>query len=124
MKVKNVGNEDLGKVDNLMLDLPAGRVVFAILNPDSSLNLGNNYYALPPNALTLSSDQKNLVSDLNKDKLASAPHFAKNQWENLSDPSFASKVYQYYGKQAYFETGGALRPTGRTEDKTYPKKQD
>ena len=124
MKVKNVSNEDLGKVDNLMVDLPAGRLVFAILNPDSSLNLGNNFYALPPNALTLSSDQKDLVSDLNKDKLASAPHFAKNQWESLSDPSFASKVYQYYGKQAYFEAGGALRPTGRTEDKTYPKKQN
>ena len=124
MKVKNVGNEDLGKIDNLMLDLPAGRVVFAILNPDSSLNLGNNFYALPPNALTLSSDQKNLVSDLTKDKLASAPHFVKDQWQNLSDPSFASKVYQYYGKQAWFETGSGLQPTGRTGDKTYPKKQN
>jgi len=118
MKVKNVANEDLGKVDNLMVDLPAGRVVFAILNPDSGLNLGNNYYALPPNALTLSSDQKNLVSDVNKDKLASAPRFTKDQWQNLSDPSFASKVYQYFGQQTYFETGGVLRPTGRTDDKT------
>ena len=124
MKVKNVGNEDLGKIDNLMLDLPAGRVVFAILNPDSSLNLGNNFYALPPNALTLSSDQKNLVSDLTKEKLASAPYFAKDQWQNLSDPSFASKVYQYYGKQAWFQSGSGLQPTGRADDKTYPKKQN
>ena len=124
MKVKNAGNEELGKIDNLMLDLPAGRVAFAILNPDSSLNLGNNFYALPPKALTLSSDQRNLVSDLTKDKLSSAPYFAKDQWQNLSDASFASKVYQYYGKQAWFETGSGLQPTGRTEDKTYPKKQN
>ena len=125
MKVKNVANEELGKVDNLMIDLPTGRVVFVILTPDSSLNLGNNFYALPPNAFTLSSDQKNLVSDLNRDKLAGAPHFAKDQWPNLSDPAFASQVYHYYGKQAYFETGGALQPTGREAEKVYPpKKQD
>jgi len=122
MKVKNVNNEDLGKVDNVMIDLPAGRVVFVILTPDSSLNLGNNYYALPPDALTLSSDQKNLVSDLNREKLASAPHFTKDQWSSISNPDFASKVYQYYGKQAYFETGRALKPTGREVEKVYPPK--
>ena len=122
MKVKNVNNEDLGKVDNVMLDLPAGRVVYVILNPDSSLNLGKNFYALPPNALTLSSDSKNLVSDLNRDKLAAAPHFNKDQWPNLSNPAFASKVYQYYGKQPYFETSGGLQPPGRPESGQYPRK--
>jgi len=112
MKIKNTSNEDLGKVENVMVDLTAGRVVFVILNPDSSLNLGDNYLALPPNALTLSSDHNNLVSDLNRDKLAGAPHFSKDQWPNFSNATFASKVYQYYGKQPYFESGG-LQPTGR-----------
>ena len=122
MKIKNTNNEDLGKVDNLMVDLLAGRVVYAILNPDSSLNLDNNFYALPPNALTLSSDQKFLVSDVNKDKLAGAPHFTKDQWSTISSPDFASKVYQYYGKEAWFGTGSGLQPTGRSGESVYPKK--
>jgi sporulation protein YlmC with PRC-barrel domain len=123
MKVKNVNNEDLGKIDNVMVDLPNGRVVYAILSPDSSLNLGDNLYALPPEAFTLSSDHKNLVSDLNKDKLSGAPHFAKNQWPNLSNPAFASKVYQYYGKQPYFGTG-SLQPTGRSGESGYKNKNN
>jgi len=122
MKVKNVGNEDIGKVDNVIVNLPAGRVPYVILNPDSSLNLGGNYYALPPNALTWNTDQKFLVSDLNKDKLAAAPHFAKDQWQSLSDPMFGSKVYQYYGKQAYFETTSGLQPTGSEKGTVYPRK--
>jgi len=122
MKVKNVANEDLGKIENLMVELPAGRVAYAILNPDSDLKLGNNYYALPPNALTLSSDQKYLVSDLNRDKLAAAPHFAREQWQDLSDPAYGSKVYQYYGKQPYFESGTKLQPTGRDSEKIYRNK--
>jgi sporulation protein YlmC with PRC-barrel domain len=122
MKVKNVNNEDLGKVDNLVVNLPTGRVPYVILNPDSSLKLGNNYYALPPNALTWNSDQKNLVSDLNHDKLAGAPHFSKEQWQTVSDPAFGTRVYEYYGKQAYFEGGRALQPTGTERGKVYPNK--
>jgi len=122
MKVQNVNNESLGKIDNLVVDLPDGRVVYAVLAPDSSLGLGKNLYALPPDALTLGSDKKTLVSDLSKEKLQGAPHFAKNEWQNLSNPAFAAQVYQYYGKQAYFSTAGTtatgvadtLQPTGRT----------
>jgi sporulation protein YlmC with PRC-barrel domain len=110
MKVKNVENADIGKVDNVIVNLTAGRVPYVILNPDSSLNLGGNYFALPPNALTWNADQKYLVSDLTKDKLAAAPHFGKEQWQSLSDPAFGAKVYGYFGKQAYFESG--LQPTG------------
>jgi PRC-barrel domain. len=111
MKVMNVSNQEIGKGDNLMINLPAGRIAYVILNPDRSLALGNDYYALPPSALTLSSDRKNLVSDINKEKLAAAPHFAKNNWPTLSDPAWAAQVYQYYGKQAYFDASGSLRPT-------------
>lgn len=126
MKVQNVQDQPMGKLDNIAVDLPAGRVVYAILSPDSSLNLGNDLYALPPNALTLSSDKKQLTSDISKDKLSGAPHFAKDNWNNLSDPTFASQVYQYYGKQAYFQTGSrGLQPTGPSDERKYqtPKQQ-
>jgi len=119
MKIINASNETIGKVDNVAVDLPDGRVVYVILNPDSSLGLGNNYYALPPNAFTLAADQKSLSSDINKDKLAGAPHFAGSNWAQLSDPQFASQVYQYYGKQAWFQSGG-YKPTGRSEGRSYP----
>jgi len=73
----------------------------------------------------LSTDKKKLTSDISKEKLAGAPHFAKDNWTNLSDPSFASQVYQYYGKQAYFQTGSSLKPTGPSDQRTYqaPKKE-
>jgi len=54
MKVENVNNQPVGKIQNLAVDLPAGRVVALILAPDSSLNLSTNRYPLPPQAFTLS----------------------------------------------------------------------
>ena len=124
-KVMNSSNQDMAKVDTVILDLPAGRVVYVILSPDRSLDLGNNLYALPPNALTLGSDQKSLVSgDLSKEKFASAPHFTKDNWPDFASTSWASQVYQYYGKQPYFDTSGSLQPTSeREKERVYPQKK-
>jgi len=120
MKVQNVSNQDMGKVDNVMLDVPDGRIVFVIFNPDNSLGFGNNYYALPPNAFTLGSDHKTLVSDIGKEKLTGAPSFDKSNWPNFSNPSFASQVYKYYGKDAWFE----MQPTSeRGNPRVYPDKK-
>src|SRR5205814_691004 len=67
MEVKNVENQDLGKIDTVALDMPAGRVLFVILAPGGTLpSQGNMAYALSPNALTKGPDGKTLVSDLDK----------------------------------------------------------
>ncbi len=122
MNVENASNEPMGEVEDLAIDLAAGRVVFAVLQPARSLELGNNLYALPPDALTRASDGKKLATGLTKEKLAAAPHIEKNNWSKLSDRSFASQVYQYYGKQAYFESG--IQPTSERESqRVYPEKK-
>ena len=122
MKVKNVGDQDMGKIDNLMIDLPAGRVAYVIFAPDRSLALGDNLYALPPNALTLSSDRKYLASDISKEKLTGAPHFEKGQWPDMSNPTWGGQVYKYYGKDAYFQSD--VQPTSeREKERVYPEKK-
>ena len=114
MIVEDINNQNIGKISNVVVDMPSGRMLYAVFSPASSLNLGNNLYAMPSDAFTLSSDQKHLVTNINHQKLAAAPHFPNNQWPSLTDPTFASQVYQYYGKQAWF-TGGTsnYQPTGR-----------
>jgi len=112
MDVLNVNNQKIAKVNNLAVDLPSGRVAYVILTPESNLNVGDSLLAVPPQAVTLSQDHKHLVTGVEQSQWASAPHFDKNSWPNLSDPGFGSKVYEYFGKQAYFNTGTAA-PTGR-----------
>ena len=122
MKVRNVSNEEVGKVANVIIDLPAGRVLYVIFAPDRNMDAGDNLYAFPPNAFTLGGDQKTLVTDINKERLAGAPHFTKNNWPNLADSTWATQVYQYHGKQAYFSTG--MQPTSeRGTERIYPDKK-
>lgn len=111
--VKDVSNNKVGDVNSVAIDLAAGRVLYVIFSPDRDLKLGSDYYAIPPEAFSPNQDGKSLTSNLDRQRLASAPHFAKDNWSRLSDPAWAAQVYQHYGKQAYFETGSGLQPTGR-----------
>ena len=123
MKVVNSAHQDLGKVESVVLDVPGGLELYVVISPSTEMNLGNNYYAIPPKALQLSPDQIGLVSDLNHEKLSNAPHFAKDDWSELSNTTWAQKDYQYFGQA--FPTGG-LVPTGRTggnTTKVYPKQK-
>jgi sporulation protein YlmC with PRC-barrel domain len=110
MDVRNLSNETLGEVEAAAIDLSAGRVPFVIVRPDRSLDLKNKLLVLPPNTLTLSTDKDFLTSSADKAQLASAPGIDKNSWSELSNPTWAARVYQHFGKQPYFQ-GGSLQPT-------------
>jgi len=119
----NNAQQDIGKIETIVLNVPAGREMYAVLAPASDMNLGNDYYAIPPKSLKLSTDQKTLVADVTREKLSNAPHFAKDDWSHLSDTAWAHKVYEYYGQPASFQTRD-IQPTGRTiqDSSAYPKR--
>ncbi len=83
--VKNLQDEKLGKVENLLVDLASGRVVAVIVSSGGFLGMGDELSAVPPTALRFTADRDTLQLDASKEMLSSAPHFKANQW-----PDFAS----------------------------------
>jgi len=114
MNVNNSSDQKIGDVSNLGLDLQSGRVAYVILGSGGVLGVGDKLYVMPPNAFTLASDKKSLVSGIDKAKLEGAPTLNGQNWEQISNAQFADRVYQHYGKQPYW-SGAQLAPTGREE---------
>jgi sporulation protein YlmC with PRC-barrel domain len=52
MTVEDINNQNIGKISNVVVDMPSGRVLYAVFSPASSLNLGDNLYAMPSDAFT------------------------------------------------------------------------
>jgi len=104
LSVMNRQNEKLGSVDNLIIDLPAGRIVHVVLSSGGFLGMGDALSAVPPSAFTYSASQDSLVLDATKDKLAGAPNFKSAEWPNFNDPAYAGKVYRSYNIDPYFST--------------------
>jgi len=106
--VKNVSNADLGKLDDVIVDLQAGRIPFVILTTTA-----NATYAIPPNAFTLGADKQTLTTGLDQNTLNSAPRYTKGNVQTLANRGTATAIYSHYGKQAYFNGPEGLSPTGR-----------
>lgn len=109
MKVENVNGQDFGKVQNLAVDLADGRIAFALLNTRGGGRGGGDLVAVPPMALTLSSDRQTLTTNLDGDQLASAPKVDANNLQKLDDASFAAEVYRYHGKDMWWQAGATGR---------------
>ena len=56
--VRNSAGEDLGKVDEIMIDIPSGRVAYAVLSFGGVLGMGNKLFAVPWSALRVDEDKK------------------------------------------------------------------
>ena len=125
--VKNRSNENLGNLHDIMIDLPSGRVAYAVLSFGGVLGVGNKLFAIPWSALTVDEDQKCLILDADKSKLENAPGFNKDNWPDMADRTWGERVYTYYGQTPYWserkgtgrEDPGRELPTGTGSRKGY-----
>ncbi len=100
--VVNRKGEDLGKIEDLMIDPEQGRVGYAVLSFGGFLGVGDKLFAVPMQALKLSREDKKFVLDVDKEKLKNAPGFDKDHWPDMTDRTFGTKVYSYYETRPYW----------------------
>jgi hypothetical protein len=102
-KVINAAREDLGTIEDIVLDARNNRVAYAILSFGGFLGLGDRHFAIPWEALSFDLSQKLAVLDIDKDRLSNAPGFEKDNWPDMGDASWGSQVYRHYGYEPYWE---------------------
>ena len=101
--VVNRAGEKLGTIDEIMLDVPMGRIAYAVLSSGGFLGVGDKLFAIPWGALTLDTDNKCFILDVSKERLEKAPGFDKDHWPSLADQSWAVSVHKYYVTPPYWE---------------------
>ena len=108
-KVVNSAGDDLGKIEELMIDLQDGRVAYAVLSFGGFLGRGNKHFAIPWQALSPRLDEHVFTLEIPRDILEKAEGFDKDRWPTSREE--LSSTYTYYGYQPYWQTGAA-RPAG------------
>jgi sporulation protein YlmC with PRC-barrel domain len=102
-KVVNLQGEDLGNIEDLMIDLERGRIAYAVLSFGGFLGMGDKLFAIPWEALTVDTSEKRLVLNADKELLKRAPGFDKNRWPDMADPTWGKELYSYYGYKPYWD---------------------
>jgi len=102
--VENLQDQDLGEVDNFVVDLSAGRIVAVIISTGGFLDMGNGLSAVPPTALRFNAGRDIFQLDASREKLAGSSHFPGNAWPDFNQPGYAGGVYRAYNIEPYFIT--------------------
>lgn len=95
--VYNHDGEDLGDIKELMIDMAAGKIAYAVLSFGGLLGMGNKLFAVPWSALKLDTAKKRFSLNVMKAALKDAPGFDKQHWPSMADKTWAADVHQFYG---------------------------
>ena len=109
--LKNVQNEHLGKIEDLLLDR-MHRVAFVIVGRGGVFGIGESYIPVPWSRLGLGSKVETaavtVTIDASKARFETAP-LVKGDYATLLAPGFAEQVRQYFGASGP-EAGAGREP--------------
>lgn len=101
-EVVNAAGESLGEIDHIMIDIPSGRIAYAVLSFGGFLGLGDKLFAIPWSALALDTEQHLFVLNVDKEHLKNAPGFDKDHWPSMAQEQWAADVHRFYGVDPYW----------------------
>jgi sporulation protein YlmC with PRC-barrel domain len=104
--VRNLKGDDLGKIQELMIDVATGRIAYAVLAYGGFLGMGDKLFAIPWEALMAKSDERQFVLDLDEETLKTAPGFDRDHYPTTADTNWLSNVYTHYGYTPYWTGTG------------------
>lgn len=93
--VQNHRGEDLGDIKEIMLDVHAGKISYAVLSFGGFLGMGEKLFALPWDALMFNAKKKCFVLNIERDALKHAEGFDKDRWPAMANESWAREIQAY-----------------------------
>jgi sporulation protein YlmC with PRC-barrel domain len=100
--VRNHKGENLGNIEELMIDLNTGRVAYAVLSFGGLLGIGDKLFAVPWECLTVDTERETFVMDIDRQRLMNAPGFDKNDWPEAPGQKWYHDMYDYYDQRPYW----------------------
>jgi sporulation protein YlmC with PRC-barrel domain len=91
MSVTNSNNDDIGKIDNLLLNKD-GELTGVVVSVGGFLGIGSKHIALPMSEVQINPGQKKAMVSLSKDDLKSAPDFKTKEEQQKETQQAAQKA--------------------------------
>jgi sporulation protein YlmC with PRC-barrel domain len=90
-RVRNAAGEDIGRIEDMIIDPGSGVVQYALLDT------GNRLLTVPWSSLRVSPSHDYLMLGLDRRTLERAPAFDRVHSPDMSDPAWRRRIDDYYG---------------------------
>ena len=105
-KVINMKGATLGKIENLVVDIDTGKIVYAVLESDGFLGIGDKLFPVPWKSLAALPSEGIFFLNQSKEQMEKAPAFDKNNLPNMADMRWGANVFKYYGTPSGYAQWG------------------
>lgn len=97
-RVLNSSGENLGKIEEAVIDLEHNTLAYAAIAFGGILGFGEKLFAVPWSKLELKHDADGMyfIFEVTREELATAPGFNPNNWPDLADPDWRAQVDAFY----------------------------
>jgi hypothetical protein len=96
-RVRNRAGEDIGRIEDLVIDPNSGNVEYAVASFDG-FGRSDDLFAIPWSELSFSPSRDYLIADFDNERLRRAPSFRRGAWPDMADPAWRRDVDGYYGR--------------------------
>jgi sporulation protein YlmC with PRC-barrel domain len=101
-RVVNLAGQDVGRIEELMIDVISGRVAYAVLSFGRMLGFKAKLFAIPWSAITVDEAKRRFLVNVSREALDKMPGFDRDHWPDLSDLDYANGVYRQWGVTPYW----------------------
>lgn len=98
MNVENLQGENLGSVEDLVVDFETGEVPYLIISAGDIVGIGGTERAVPPQAFRFSPEEEVLTLDIDEQRWEDAPEFDRDQLEQFGQVDRGRETYEHYGQ--------------------------
>lgn len=104
-RVVDPQGEDLGRIEELMVDAAAGQVRYAIVSFGGVFGLGEKLFAIPWGMLQPDPENRRFLLAASREQLKGAPAFDRHSWPEMSR-DWERGIHRYYEQPPYWEIPG------------------
>ena len=104
-KVINVKGETLGKIEDLVVDIDTGRILYAVLDSGGFLGIGSKLFPVPWESLAALPSEGIFFLNQSKEQMEKAPAFEKKNLPDVGDMRWGEGILKHYGVPGYEQRG-------------------
>jgi sporulation protein YlmC with PRC-barrel domain len=97
--VENIKGDNLGEINDVVIDPTDGSITYAVLEAGGFLGMGEKFFAIPWRAFQPRVDDDGKVDqvilNVEKDRFQNAPGFDKDQWPDMADLQWGQTVHSF-----------------------------